>query len=187
MKAIIDTCSLISFVRYYLPFDQDNQLKNFLETQILEKKIIVLDKVAKECEYTSQGLVISALPFIKNKKYITSTSSLIAPAKFHKLIDNNFLIGSEKKGLTDAEYQSKRDGFLNSADCAIILYAYNNKASEEIIIITEETGYNNDGKVFKKIPENCKFIDVKTQTLPEFFKSNDLINLSIDITATSLF
>lgn len=187
MKAIIDTCSLISFVRYYLPFDQDNQLKNFLETQILEKKIIVLDKVAKECEYTSQGLVISALPFIKNKKYITSTSSLIAPAKFHKLIDNNFLIGSEKKGLTDAEYQSKRDGFLNSADCAIILYAYNNKASEEIIIITEETGYNNDGKVFKKIPENCKIIDVKTQTLPEFFKSNDLINFSIDITATTLF
>lgn len=86
MKAIIDTCSLISFVRYYLPFDQGNQLKNLLEKQILEKKIIVLDKVAKECEYTSQGLVISALPFIKNKKYRTSTSSLIAPAKFHKLI-----------------------------------------------------------------------------------------------------
>ena len=125
--------------------------------------------------------------WIKNKKYRTSTSSLIAPAKFHKLIDNNFLIGSEKKGLSDAEYQLKRDGFLNSADCAIILYAYNNKASEEIIIITEETGYNNDGKVFKKIPENCKFIDVKTQTLPEFFKSNDLINLSIDITTTTLF
>ena len=37
MKALIDTSSLISFVRYYLPFDQDNKLKDFLEKQILEK------------------------------------------------------------------------------------------------------------------------------------------------------
>lgn len=187
MKALIDTSSLISFVRYYLPFDQGNKLKSFLEKQILEKRIIVLDKVATECVYTCQGLVVSALPFINNKKYKTSTSSLIAPQKFHKLIDNNFLIGTEKKELSIAEYQNKRDAFLNSADCFLILYAFTNKASEDIIIITEETGFNNDGKVFKKIPENCKFIDVKTQTLPEFFTSNDLINLSIDVAATTLF
>ena len=187
MKALIDTSSLISFVRYYLPFDQDNKLKDFLEKQILEKKIIVLDKVATECVYTSQGLVVSALPFINNKKFKTSTSSLIAPPKFHKLIDNNFVIGSEKKELSIAEYQNKRDDFLNSADCFLILYAFTNKAFDDIIIITEETGFNNDGTVFKKIPENCNFIDVKTQTLPEFFKSNNLINLSIDITTTTLF
>jgi len=187
MKAVIDTSSLLSFVRYYLPFDQDNKLISFLEKQILEKKIIVLDKVEQECEYTSQGLVVSALPFIKDKKYKTSTSSLIASPKFHRLIDNNFINSSERKELNDAEYQVKRDGFLNSADCSMILYAFNNKESEEIIIITEETGYNNDGKAFKKIPENCKAINVTTMTLPHFFKVNDVVTLSVEVETTTLF
>ncbi len=187
MKAVIDTCSLISFVRYYLPFDQGNRLKDFLKEQILDKKIIVLDKVAAECEYTSNGLVVKSLPFIKDKKYRTSTSSLVAPPKFHHLIDCNFINASEKRKLTDAEYQKLRGDYLNSADCSLILYTYDKKNTEEIVIITEETGYNNDGKAFKKIPENCKAIDIKTQMLPEFLKSNGIINLSIDIAATSLF
>lgn len=34
----------------------------------------------------------------------------------------------------------------------MILYAYNNM-DKDPVIITEETGFNNDGKIFKKIPE----------------------------------
>lgn len=187
MKAVIDTSSLISFVRYYLPFDKDDKLKMFLETQILSKNIIVLDKVETECERQGKGQVVTALPFIKQAKYKTSTASLIAPKRFHYLIDNNFINGSEKNRLDEAEYQVVRDNYLQSADCAMILYAYNNKAREDVVIITEETGFNNDGKAFKKIPENCKAIGIITQTLPEFFKTNGIINLSIDVTATTLF
>lgn len=137
MKAVIDTSSLIAFVRYYLPFDKAHKLRDFMEKQILDKKIVVLDKVATECEYQGQGQVVSALPFLKDRKYKTSTASLIAPPKFHKLIDNNFINGSEKNHLGEAEYQVERDQFLKSADCAMILYAYTNK-DDESIIITEE-------------------------------------------------
>ncbi len=187
MKAIIDTCSLVAFVRYYLPFDKDGKLRDFLERQILERNLVVIDKVAVECERQSHGLVTSALPFIKHAKYKTSTSSLIAPARFHSLIDNNFVIGSEKNRLNEAEYQLVREEYLQSADCSMILYAYSNKCTEDVTIITEETGYNNDGKVFKKIPENCKVINVKTMKLPEFLKDNYVIDFTITVTATTLF
>ncbi|MGI5848236.1 MAG: DUF4411 family protein [Candidatus Cryptobacteroides sp.] len=187
MKAVIDTSSLISFVRYYLPFDKDNKLKDFLEQQILEKKIVVLDKVAEECEYCSHSLVISALPFINNNKYKTSTSSLFAPPKFHNLIDNNFINSSERNRLGEAEYQAERDRFLKSTDCNLILYAFVNNPTEETIIITEETGYNNDGKSFKKIPENCKSIGITTLSLPKFLEANGVIDFSINVTATTLF
>ena len=187
MKAVIDTNSLISFVRYYLPFDKDGKLKDFIEKQILEKKIIVLDEVAKECEYVSQGLVLSKLPFIKDKKYKTSTASLVAPTRFHNMVDNNFIIGTERNKLDEPGYAAKRDSYLKSADCLMILYAYLNKAAEETIIITEETRYENDGKVFKKIPENCKSADIKTVSLPEFLEENDVIELSINVSATTLF
>ena len=69
----------------------------------------------------------------------------------------------------------------------MILYAYNSKDIEPVIIITEETGYSNDGKVFKKIPEICKSIGITTMTLPDFLSKYDVIDFSIDIAATTLF
>lgn len=183
MKAVIDTSSLISFVRYCIPFDEGNKLMDFLKNQILEKNIIVLDKVAEECKYLSGGLVVKTLPFINDKKYRTSTNSLIANQKFHRLVDNNFINGSEKNHLNEAEYLIKRTDYINSADCTMILYAFTYK---DTFIVTEESGYNNDGKAFKKIPENCKPIGITTMTLPEFLKQNG-IGLSIEVAATSLF
>lgn len=187
MKVLIDTCSLISFVRYYLPFGKEGKLLTFLEEQILSKNIIVLDKVITECSRQGKGLVINALPFLKNAKYKTDSTTLIPRPKFYNLIDNNFVIGSEKNRLDQAEYQIERDRFLNSTDLGLILYAYNHKDSETISIVTEETGYSNDGKVFKKIPEICKSIDINTMTLPEFFKSSEILDLSVNLTATTLF
>lgn len=187
MKAVIDTSSLISLVRYYLPFDKDGKLKSFLERQILSKSILVLDRVVEECEYQGKGQVMNALPYLKTTKFKTDTSTEIASPKFHRLIDNNFINGSEKNRLSDAEYQIERDEFINSADLALILYAFNRKESDPVIIITEETGFNNDGKVFKKIPEICKSIGITTKTLPEYIYENNLIDLDIDLVPTTLF
>ena len=50
MKAVIDTSSLVSLVRYYLPFDKEGKLTSFLEERILAKKIIVMEEVALECK-----------------------------------------------------------------------------------------------------------------------------------------
>lgn len=38
MKVVIDTSSLVSLVRYYLPFDKERKLKSFLEERILAKE-----------------------------------------------------------------------------------------------------------------------------------------------------
>lgn len=68
----------------------------------------------------------------------------------------------------------------------MILYAYNNM-DKDPVIITEETGFNNDGKIFKKIPEICRSINITTMSLPEFLSKHAVINLSIDISPTTLF
>ena len=50
MKAVIDTSSLVSLVRYFLPFDKEGKLKTFLDENILSGKVIVLEQVAEECK-----------------------------------------------------------------------------------------------------------------------------------------
>lgn len=187
MKVLIDTSSLISLVRYYLPFDKEGKLSAFLEEEILSENIIVLDKVLDECKYQGKGQVLAALPFLKTAKYKTDSSTLIPQQKFYKLIDNNFINGSERNRLDEAEYEIQRTKFLKSADLALILYAYTHKDSDHIAIVTEETGYNNDGKTFKKIPEICKSIEISTMNLPGFLKDNQFIDLSVNLTATTLF
>lgn len=72
MKAVIDTSSLVSLVRYFLPFDKEGQLAAFLEERILSGKIIVLEQVVEECKRQGKGQVIDALPFIAKPKYKTS-------------------------------------------------------------------------------------------------------------------
>ena len=187
MKAVIDTSSLISLVRYYLLFDKGGKFTRFLEGQILAKNILVIDKVIEECELQGKGQVVNAFPFLKKAKYKTNTSTLTALPKFYRLVDNNFVNRSEKNRLNDAEYQIKKDEFLNSADLRMILFAYNNKDTDPVIIITEETGFSNDGKVFKKIPEICKSIGITTMSLPEFLSEYKAIDLSIDVISTTLF
>lgn len=187
MKAVIDTCSLVSLMRYYLPFDKEGKLKNFIKEQISCKNILVLDEVKNECHYQSKGQVLEALLFLRDAKYLTKTSSLSANSKFHELIENNFVYGRERNKLDAAEFQSAKDAFTKSADLLLVLYAYNNKKVDDVIVITEETSFENDGKAFKKIPELCRIANVTAMTLPEFFKQFTIINLSIDITATTLF
>ncbi len=48
MRAVIDTTSLVSFVRYYLPFHKVDKLKKLLEKKFNSGELIVLDKVYDE-------------------------------------------------------------------------------------------------------------------------------------------
>ena len=187
MKAVIDTSSLVSLVRYYLPFDKEGKLKDFLEERIMAKKIVVLEEIAQECKRQGKGQVVVALPFITQLKYKTSITGIRINKTLYNLIDNNFVNGSIKALLPEAEYQFEREKFTGSADFAMVLYAYSLKEKEEMVIITEETGYSNDGKPFKKIPDICGIIGVKTQNLPTFLKENNLIDLSVKVQKTSLF
>ena len=187
MMAVIDTSSLESLVRYFLPFDKGGKLKEFLEENILSGKIIVLEQVVDECKRLGKGQVIDAFPFIAQPKYKTSIAGLQANKTIYNLIDNNFVNASVRARFPEAEYQLERNKFIASADFAMMLYAYSIKDRETVVIVTEETGFSNDGKPFKKIPDICNIIGVKTQTLPTFLLENGIINMTVEVAKTSLF
>ena len=96
MKVVIDSNSLLSLVRYYLPFDKKAILYNFLKSKIENGEIIIIDKVLEQCGYIAKGIVLYSLDYLNDKAFLKSaklpykTDSLIAPspAKFLRMMDN---------------------------------------------------------------------------------------------------
>lgn len=64
IKYIIDTGSLLSFVRYYLCFDKSKVLYSNFEKKILNGEYIIIDKVCEECECIAGGLIYKKLIFL---------------------------------------------------------------------------------------------------------------------------
>lgn len=190
MKVIIDTNSLLSLVRYYLPFDKSSVLYNFIKYKIEQGEIIIIDKVLEQCSYNSKGLVIQKLSYLEDKLFLKSaklpfkTDSLIAPspAKFLRQIDNQFVnsIVLKQRKLTDVEYENQKNHFLEDADMKLILLCLNlmrDNIDNEIILVTEETESSNDNKLFKKIPTICKELNIKTMSIPELLEKYDGIDV----------
>ena len=179
MMVLIDTSSLISLVRYYLPFDKDQTLYNFIKDKIESKQIIILDKVYEECEYTAKGIVLKELKYLKSKKNITKTTDILPTQKFFNQLENQFINGSVKNRLTAVEFENSKNEFLNSADAKLLLYSINNN-SKKCVIVTEETETSNDNKSFKKLPAICKILNLDFTTLPKLLKGYEEINLNFD-------
>lgn len=190
MKVIIDTNSLLSLVRYYLPFDKNSVLYDFIKYKIEQGEIIIIDKVLEECSYNSKGLVIQKLSYLEDKLFLKSaklplkTESLIAPspAKFLRQVDNQFVnsIVLKQRKLTDVEYENQKSYFLEDADMKLILLCLNlmrDDIDNEIILVTEETESSNDNKLFKKIPAICRELNIKTMSLPELLEKYDGIDV----------
>jgi len=186
MKVAIDTNSLLSLVRYYLPFDKNSVLYNFFKSKIEKGEIIIIDKVFDECRYTAKGLVIEKLPYLGDKsfhktaKLLMNTDSLIAPSpkKFLRQVDNQFVntVVRTQRKLSDVEYENQKNHFMNSADMRLILLSLNlikDNMLEEVILVTEESEGSNDDKLFKKIPAICKELDINTLTLPHLLGKYD--------------
>jgi hypothetical protein len=181
MKVVIDTNSLLSLVRYYLPFDKKDVLFKFLKNKIEIGEIIIIDKVFEECTYNSKGIVIEKLSYLKDKEFLKKakspykTDSLLAPspAKFLRQLDNQFVntVVRKLRKLTDTEFETQKNSFLNDADMKQIILCLNlQKNGEDVVLVTEETENSNDNKLFKKIPAICKEVNIKTLTLPELFE-----------------
>ena len=66
MKVVIDTNSLLSLVRYYLPFDKKGILFQFFKKKIKIGEIIIIDKVLQECTYNSKGIVLTTLNYLND-------------------------------------------------------------------------------------------------------------------------
>lgn len=191
MIVAIDTNSLLSLVRYYLPFDKDSCLHDFIKGKIEKGEILVIDKVLQECTYNSKGLVIQKLSYLTDKAFQKSaklpfkTDDLLAPspAKFLRQVDNQFVnaVIKRQKKLTEVEYENQKNTFMESADMKLIILCLNLlKTHNKVILVTEETAVSNDNKLFKKIPAICKELEVTTITLPELIKMYDGINIEFN-------
>jgi hypothetical protein len=190
MKVVIDTSSLLSLVRYYLPFDKQKILFEIIKTKIANGEILVIDKIIEECDYTSKGIVLETLSFLTDKafnkthKLPLNTEFILptAPAKFYRMVDNNFVVAIQRKRLNDTQYDSLKTDFMNSADMKMILTSLNLKSenpAEEIYLITEETEASNDNKVFKKIPAICSQLDIPTINIQQLIDKFDGIKIEI--------
>lgn len=188
---IVDTSSLLALVRYYLPFDPQNKLYNFMKSQFESGSLQVIDAVFEELKYTSQGLILNTLKFLneaENSKQIINTEEILPPHKFYNMLNNNFKTPIAKK-LDEAEFEIQKQNFLKGVDGKMIVYAIylkhqNNisliKEMEDTVIITEETKMSNDRKFFKKIPAICQELNIKTMHLPQLLQQYTEIDIIIN-------
>lgn len=190
MKVVIDTSSLLSLVRYYLPFDKKAILFEEFKTKISSGEILVIDKIIDECEYTSKGIVLSVLSFLTDKtfnkthKLPLNTEFILppAPVKFYRQVDNQFVNGVLKNRLTETQYDSVKNDFMNSADMKLILTSLNLKKDfpmEEVFLVTEETEVSNDNKVFKKIPAICSQLGIDTINIQQLIEKIEGVSFEI--------
>ncbi len=188
MKVVIDTNSLLSLVRYYLPFDKKGILFQFFKNKIAIGDIIIIDKVLQECTYNSKGIVLTTLDYLNDKAFLKTakvpykTDSIIAPspAKFLRQVENQFVntVIRKQRKLTDTEFDNQKNAFLNDADMRQIILCLNLlKDGEKVVLVTEETENSNDNKLFKKIPAICKELNISTLTLPELLVKYDGIDI----------
>jgi len=170
MTAIIDTSSLLAFVKYYLPFDKSGNLKAFFKEKFESGEIIVIDRIHGEAKLLSKGVILKELDFLAKRSELTNTTELLPTRSFFNLVENQFCNKQlvKLKGLTDAEFEAEKTKFLNSVDANLILYAQQNVQLKPVIV-TEESAHSNDNKVFKKIPANCALTGINCCTLPELF------------------
>jgi hypothetical protein len=186
MKVVIDTNSLLSLVRYYLPFDKKGVLFQFIKSKIENGNIIIIDKVLEECKYNSKGLVLFKLSYLKDKVFLKAskvpykTDNLLVPntKQFFHQLNNVFVNNAIRRKLTEVEFESEKTRFMEGADMKQVILALNLKnKDEQVVLVTEETESNNDNKLFKKIPAICKELEIDTMTLPDLIAEYDGINI----------
>ncbi len=194
MTVAIDTSSLLSLVRYYLPFDVDNKLFDLFKNNIQTSKIVVIDRVYTECDRVSKRIVTETLSYLKKQKtkkhnalYVENTEFLLPPKpkQFYSCVQNQFVNQKVKKdrNITTEELETQKEFFLKGADAGLILFGLNyhhKNPTDDFCIVTEETSSPNDNKLFKKIPALCALneINIKVVTLPVYLK--DILNLNVD-------
>lgn len=175
MKVVLDTSSLLSLVRYYMPFDNENVLFDFIKSRLQVGDLILIDKVLDECKYISRNIVLKKLVFLEDKQFLRSsgipfkTESLLAPSpvRFLRMVDNQFAISAKKAILSDAQYEAQKNRYLQSADLKQIILCLNLMENHEnVVLVTEESRASNDSKLFKKIPLICDILRIQSMALP---------------------
>lgn len=185
MKVVLGTSSLLSLARYYMPFDNEQVLFDFLKSKLQSGDIILIDKVLDECKYIGKKVILKKLFFLDDKQFLQSsgipykTDSLLAPSpgKFLRMVDNQFAISVQKRKLTSVQYETEKNAYLNSADIKQIILCLNLIANhEDVVMVTEESRASNDSKIFKKIPAICDILGINSKMQPDILsQSGDIV------------
>ncbi len=140
MIALMDTSSLLAFVRYYLPFDKRGTFKNLINNKFENGELLVLDKVIEEAKYLSQGIILKELDFINDKTKLINTNSLIPSKRFFNLLENQFCNKDiiRLKGITEVEFEQEKYSSLKTPDANLLLYSLSIK-DKNPVVVTEET------------------------------------------------
>lgn len=173
-KFLIDTNSWLIIVRYYLAFDENNRLFEFLKASLENKSIVLIDKVFTECRFQAKGQVIKELPFLNEKSLHTKTEDLLPYPKFFNLIENQFCDAFQRKKLKDHEFETLKNKHLESADVKLVLLAKELMKGNNVVLITEETRKQNDHKPFCKIPLMCDELNIKCISIADFLVRSEL-------------
>lgn len=192
MITVIDTSSLLSLVRYYLPFDKKGVLFEVIKDKISSGKIILLDAVYEESKFVGQKIILQKLEFLTDKEFlkkhkiITKTDELIplAPARFLNMVKNQFVANPfQLKKLSESEFEVQKNRFMESADAKLIMYCQyliKNNPDKEIYLVTEETSTANDLKLFKKIPAICIILGIPVIALPQLLEKYPEVDLGFE-------
>ena len=176
MEYYFDTSSLVALARYYHPFDKEGKLFSFVRAKFQSKEIVILDAILNEARYTSKGVVLQSYPFFEEQKdliFITKDMMPYSPKKFGNMVDRSFAVTALVNN-GKINYSIVKQKFLESGDGKLILTMYNRLHDDkdaEICIVTEESRFTNDGKVFKKIPALCSIIGAKCITLTDYLSA----------------
>ena len=175
MTAIIDTSSLLAIVRYYLSIKGGEELLRFLEQKFMSRELVLLTSIHREAARTQQGIALEKMPFLNEKSRRVDDSKLMPPApkKFSNLLENNFCIPLMRKRLSQDEFEQQKAAYMKTGDARMVLYALNNPELDPVII-TEETAQSNDGKLFKKLPLICGYLDIKSMTIAQWLSANGM-------------
>ncbi len=192
MKAVIDTSSLLSLVRYYLPFDKKGVLFEVIKGKIANGEIILLDAVYEECRFVSRKIILKTLGFLEDQAFLKENGILVktddlipvSPARFLNRIRNQFVaVPAQFRKLTEAEFEVQKNRFMQSADAKLIMYCEHLMADNPaggVYLVTEETATANDLKLFKKIPAICTVLGIPTITLPELLEKYPEVDLGFN-------
>jgi hypothetical protein len=181
MKFLIDTSSLVAMVRYYIPFEKSDSLKNLIKDKIQTGDMVLLDKVADEAGLVSKKIVVKTLDFISDKKLQTKTNSLLPYPKFFNMLDNEFANPIQKSKLNEIEFEKAKNEYLETADAKFLLYLLEEKNKlgiDDTVLVTEETSSDNDNKPFKKLPLICSNKKIPYCSLVKLFQDYFKIKLS---------
>ena len=184
MIGLIDTSSLVAIARYYLSIKDEVKLLRFIESKFRSGKLILLRSIHIEASRTQKRIAVELMEFLNDDKLIFNDSYLTPPSpkKFSNQLDNNLCVPLQKKKLSAEIYALQKEQYMSTGDARMILYALNNMGKEPVII-TEETMLSNDGKLFKKLPAICEFLNIKHMTIAEWLVAN---GITLDWTHTEL-